>query len=244
MKSYLYDFHIHTCLSPCADDDMTPNNIVNMALLAGLDVIAVTDHNTTGNVRAVVEAGKRSGLLVIPGIELTVSEEFHLVCLFPDCDTAERFDSIIAESTPPLLNNENIFGKLVLMDSEDHVTAQEPRLLSNASSLSVSAAFKLVHKMAGACFPAHIDRPAYGILSSLGFFPEELDFCACELAQDNPIDELIEKRGLPENILILKNSDAHQLSKIGIRETWISLDFLSAKSVIEKLNTPLSEPLI
>ena len=38
-----YDFHIHSCLSPCGDDDNTPNNIVNMALIKGLNAIALSD---------------------------------------------------------------------------------------------------------------------------------------------------------------------------------------------------------
>ena len=76
------DLHLHTALSPCGEERMTPNNIVNMALLAGLDLIAVTDHNTCGNCRAAIEAGARAGLAVVPGMELTTSEEAHGVCLF------------------------------------------------------------------------------------------------------------------------------------------------------------------
>lgn len=97
MLQLTYDFHIHTCLSPCADDDMTPTNIVMMAALKGLDVIAITDHNTCKNCKASIEIGKKNDILVLPGMELTTSEEVHVICLFADLEDAMRFDTYVYE---------------------------------------------------------------------------------------------------------------------------------------------------
>jgi len=99
MKIY-YDFHIHTCLSPCGDNDMTPNNIVNMAQIKGLDAIAITDHNTYLNAEACVKAAQQTDLIVIPGMEVETSEEIHVVVLFPDCNKLAEFGKIITASLP------------------------------------------------------------------------------------------------------------------------------------------------
>ncbi|MDR2932189.1 MAG: PHP domain-containing protein, partial [Oscillospiraceae bacterium] len=103
-----YDFHLHSCLSPCGDNDMTPCNIVNMAKLLELDIIALTDHNTTGNCRAAMAAGAKIGLVVVPGMELCTAEEIHAVCLFPDIDSAERFDAMVRPGIPPIKNKPDI----------------------------------------------------------------------------------------------------------------------------------------
>ena len=109
--SLYYDFHIHTALSPCGDDDMTPNNIINMAALKGLDAIAITDHNCALNVRACCECGKAAGLIVVPGMEVETSEEVHVVCLFDDVDKAEKFGEYVSGHIPPIKNRIDIFGE-------------------------------------------------------------------------------------------------------------------------------------
>ena len=83
-----YDLHLHSCLSPCGDMDMTPNNLVGMAKLLGYDLIALTDHNSCLNTPAAVKAGQRLGVTVVPGMELCTREEAHVVCLFPTVEAA------------------------------------------------------------------------------------------------------------------------------------------------------------
>ena len=119
MNTYHYDLHIHSCLSPCGDNDMTPNNLVQMALLSGCDVIALTDHNTCRNAPAAMEAGARNGLLVIPGMELCTAEEAHVVCLFETLEGALEFDHYIYENMPHVKNRPEIFGEQRLLDGED-----------------------------------------------------------------------------------------------------------------------------
>ena len=120
-----YDLHIHSCLSPCGDNDMTPNNIVNMAILNGLVVIALTDHNSCKNCPAFLEAAQRSGILAIPGMELCTSEEIHVVCLFPELRQAMAFDREVYQYVPPIQNDPRIFGEQLILDGEDRQIGQE-----------------------------------------------------------------------------------------------------------------------
>ena len=114
-----YDFHIHSCLSPCGDKDMTPQNIVNMSKIMGYDAIALTDHNTTGNCEAVIKVGKEIGLTVIPGMELCTSEEVHIVCLFPDIEKANKFSEYVYSTLPPVKNKPSVFGEQTKMNEND-----------------------------------------------------------------------------------------------------------------------------
>lgn len=98
-----YDLHIHSCLSPCGDDDMTPGNIVGMAAIKGLDVIAVTDHNSCRNCPAVLKLAEQYGVLAIPGMELTTAEEVHAVCLFSELSAAMEFDRFVYEKLTKFL---------------------------------------------------------------------------------------------------------------------------------------------
>ena len=132
------DLHIHSCLSPCADDDMTPNNIVNMALLKKLDAISVTDHNSAGNVAAVMEVAKDKDILVLPGMEVNSREEVHLLCYFESLDGITSFDRFLYPHIPEVLNRKNIFGSQLFCNEQDEVIGEEKKLLINAVDLSVN----------------------------------------------------------------------------------------------------------
>ena len=144
MNTYHYDLHIHSCLSPCGDNDMTPNNLVQMALLSGCDVIALTDHNTCRNAPAAMEAGARNGLLVIPGMELCTAEEAHVVCLFETLEGALEFDHYIYENMPHVKNRPEIFGEQRLLDGEDGPVGEEENLLLVSSFVGVDQVVGLV----------------------------------------------------------------------------------------------------
>ena len=124
-----YDLHIHSCLSPCGDDDMTPANLVGMAAVKGLDVIALTDHNTCKNCPAAMHHGAEYGVTVIPGMELTTEEEIHVICLFPSLQDALSFDTRIGSKLMPFPNREDIFGKQQIMNEKDEVTGTVENLL-------------------------------------------------------------------------------------------------------------------
>lgn len=218
MKEKLYyDFHIHSCLSPCGDDDMTPQNIVGMARLKELDVIAVTDHNTCANCGAVMEAAQGTGLLVLPGMELCTCEEIHVVCLFETLPNAEAFAAYVKAHTPAVANVPEIYGHQYRMDANDTVVEEEPLLLVIASHISVMDIAALMVRFEGVCFPAHVDKSSYSLLSSLGAVPPECGFSTAEISQPAKIDALCAAHPLLSKMRIVTDSDAHYLWDISER---------------------------
>ena len=171
MKLY-YDLHLHSCLSPCGDNDMSPYNLTNMAKLLGYDIIALTDHNSCENCESAIKIGKEIGLTVVPGMELCTSEEIHNVCLFPTVEKAMEFSRFIKSTMPPVKNREEIFGQQLIMDTEDGILGKEDILLTVASSVSIDELPDLISEYDGVCYPAHIDRESYSVISALGDFPE------------------------------------------------------------------------
>lgn len=209
-----YDFHIHTALSPCGDNDMTPNNIVNMAYLKGLEAIAVTDHNCVKNAAAVIEAGKNAGITVIPGMEIESSEEIHIVSLFPHIDAALEAEKHVFLHLPKIKNREDIFGQQLIIDSEDNVTGKMEQMLITAADLDIFAVFDMVKSLGGVCYPAHVDRHSYSVLSNLGFIPPELKTSFIEISKnvDNP-EEYVKNKELLR-YKVIRSSDAHYLGDI------------------------------
>lgn len=210
MNPYYYDLHLHSCLSPCGDEDMTPANIAGMASLCGLQLVALTDHNTCGNCGAFLRACRQYGIVGVPGMELTTAEEIHLVCLFPDLDTALAFEAQVKTYRRPIRNRPDVFGRQLYMDEEDHVLGEEPLLLIPAGDLSLSDATALALAHGGAAFPAHIDRPSNGIIGILGDLPETPYFPTVELNDMGNREDYVSRYGLQDR-RILCSSDAHRL---------------------------------
>lgn len=223
MRRYYYDLHIHSCLSPCADNDNTPNNIAGMASLCKLDIVALTDHNTTKNCPAFFKAAARYGIIPVAGMELTTAEDIHVVCLFDTLENAVAFDEEIATRRILIKNRVDIFGEQLILDQDDNVIASEENLLSNATSVSLEEAPGIVQKYSGICYPAHIDRQANGIIATLGTFPKTPSFSAAELHDGARAAEYIKKYGLERKSIII-SSDAHCLTDIRDRENSIELD--------------------
>lgn len=214
MRKYAYDLHIHSCLSPCGDSVMTPANIVNMAHLKGLDIIAITDHNSTRNVGAAIKAAAGLPLTVIPGIEVTTAEEIHVVCLFPDLDSASTAGKELEKHLPQIPNDSKFFGKQQVLDEKETVLETYPYLLLNAIDISIDALSEIIESYGGICYPAHIDRTTNSIISVLGQIPETFGFSAVEVFNPNRFFENKENECLCENQLIITSSDAHRLGEI------------------------------
>ena len=234
MKLY-YDLHIHSCLSPCGDNDMSPYNLVNMAKIFGYDIIALTDHNTCKNCGSAMKIGEKIGITVVPGMELCTSEEIHNVCLFPDLDKAMAFSDYIYGTLPPVKNREKIFGEQLIMDCEDGIIGKEEILLTTASSVSISELDELVKKYGGVSYPAHIDRNSYSIISSLGDFPYEAESRCFELTPKAKAEDYLEKYPATKGRLIIRSSDAHYLTDMREPEFMIDLPENSAGALIEYL---------
>ncbi len=211
MRWLFVDLHIHTALSPCADDAMTPGNIVGRALEASLDGIAITDHNSAKNCRALISTAKGTTLRVLSGLEVTSREEVHVLCIFDDPIKAESFQEVIYANLPCRNNDVSIFGRQIVFNDKGIQTGEETLLLSCACNLSINQLAFMTRHSGGLCIPAHIDRERGGLLNVLGLFPPDLAVDGLEVSDrcGNPL--------CPEAYgghSLLLNSDAHTPSDI------------------------------
>ncbi len=235
MKDYYYDLHIHSCLSPCADDDMTPNNIAGMGNVAGLDIMALTDHNSVLNCPAFFSAARKNNIIPIAGMELTTSEEIHIICLFPSCESALEFGREINGKRTLIKNRPDVFGNQLIMDSSDEVTGVEENYLTNAVSISVDEVPQTVAKYGGICYPAHIDREANGIIAVLGTFPSAPVFTAAEFRDEENIPAYREKYALLKDLNAVISSDAHTLWQINGKDHSAALDGETEEEIVKNL---------
>lgn len=235
MISLTYDLHIHSCLSPCGDDDMTPGNIVGMAAIKGLDVIAVTDHNSCRNCPAVMKLAEQFGVLAIPGMEINTSEEVHAVCLFPTLEKALDFDVYVYERLMKFPNKEAVFGKQQICNEEDEVVGTEPCLLINSVNISFDELWNLVRSYDGVMFPAHVEKSANSLIANLGFVPPDSQFKTAELKDLKKLHEVRKSNPYLESCRIISNSDAHYLEHIHEPELTLPVREKSIQGVLETL---------
>lgn len=211
-------------MSPCADNDMTPNNIAGMATLAGLNIVALTDHNTTANCPAFFEAAKRYGIVPIAGMELTTAEDIHVVCLFESLEAALEFDREVDARRIKIANRTDIFGEQLVVDGQDNVLSSEEFLLSNATTITLEESAVITEKYQGVCFPAHIDRQANGVIATLGCFPATPDFRCAEVNDYGKKTELCCRYPILNDRLMLCSSDAHYLNDIRDKSVFFELE--------------------
>ncbi|MDD6023342.1 MAG: PHP domain-containing protein [Oscillospiraceae bacterium] len=226
-----YDLHMHSCLSPCGSDDMTPNNLVNMSALAGLQVIALSDHNTTRNVPAAMKVGEHAGVLVVPAMELTTKEDIHVLCLFPTAETAEEFRQYVYERLPQRKNRPKAFGHQYVMDENDEIIEEEPQLLAFGSSIGIYETRALLEQFGGLAIPAHIDRSSYSLIGVMGLIDPEMGFSVYETTRNCDQKALMEKYRLSGGFIA--NSDAHDLTAIADGERTLEIAELTPAAVIE-----------
>ena len=235
MAELYYDLHIHSCLSPCGDDDMTPANIAGMAAVKGLDVIAVTDHNSCKNCPAVLAAAEEYGVLAIPGMEINTSEEVHGVCLFEELQAAMDFDAYVYERLMAFPNKEEIFGRQLIYNTKDAICGTVQNLLINATSISFEGLWELVKSFGGVMFPAHIEKSANSLIANLGFVPPDSRFKTAELKDLKKLHEVKRMNPYLEGCRIISNSDAHYLEHIHEPELTILVRERSVRGVLEAL---------
>lgn len=235
MKLY-YDFHIHSALSPCGDNDMTPNNLINMSMIKGLDAVALTDHNACENVRAAAAvAGDK--IIFIPGMEVETSEEVHIVTLFPTADAAEEMQRILVGSSPYIPNRPEIFGNQYIMDKNDEICGEIDRMLVTASGLDIYTVVAAAKDLGGIAYPAHIDRESYSVLSNLGFIPPDLDISAVEITEKS---RTALEGEYSNRYNIITSSDAHYLWDISERNHYIEVSDASVRGILNAISNRLS----
>ncbi len=238
MKAF-YDLHMHSCLSPCGDPDMTPNNIVGMSTLLGLNLIALTDHNTCQNCPAVEELGKANGICVLSGMELTTSEEIHAVCLFPTAEKALKFESFVSQHRMKIKNKKEIYGEQLILNAQDEKIGEIEELLILATDISIMDIKRLCNEYGGTAFPAHINRDSCSVLSVLGEIPPECKFSVAEVSQSGDIEKLTVSHPILKNMYIIRDSDAHYLENMRDAGPYIEIDELTAENVMNFLEDPL-----
>ena len=227
---WAYDFHIHTAASPCGDENMTPHNIVNMSKLKGLDVIAITDHQTVANCEVVMKVGKAKGLLVIPGMEIECSEEFHLIALFRDLSAAYEMEKWLWQYLPPIDNKPSIFGHQYKLNEVDECMGEIKQLLLVAAQISAEEVLAQGRRLNAWVYPAHIDRRSYSILSNLGSIPKEYLLDAVEISKGASYRKYQVDY---KDYQIIQSSDAHYLQDISERENYIEKALLIAHGLIK-----------
>jgi len=221
MSKFYYDLHIHSCLSPCGDNDSTPDSIAGMGELNSLNLMALTDHNTLKNVPAFFKAAERHSITAVAGTEITTSEDIHALCLFEHLEGALDFDSMLEGLKMQFKNDAKVFGNQFVCDENDNILYEEENLLINATFLSLDDAYEKAMEYGGILIPAHIDRKSNGIISVLGSFPQSPKFNVAELNFKNSIDRYKELTGVNT---FLVNSDAHYLWDIKEKEDFLELD--------------------
>jgi len=213
MKLY-YDLHIHSCLSPCADNDMLPADIAGIGALNNLSVMALTDHNSCENCPPFFEACEFYGIIPIAGMELSTAEDIHVICLFRQLEKAMEFSNYIYERIMPVKNKPDIFGDQIVTDTDGNRVKTVDRLLISATDISAEEVPELVASFNGVCYPAHIDREANGIIAILGDIPPEPGFTCAELHDIERKKEYQDLYPITKDYTFISSSDAHNLASI------------------------------
>ena len=235
-----YDLHIHSCLSPCADDDMTVNNIANMAALCGIGIAALTDHNSLKNCPAFFTACGRAGVVPVAGVELCTREEVHVLCLFPSLKAGMEFDRHIEPLLPGFVNNPTLFGRQLVLDGDDRIVCEEEKLLISACDVGIAELPGMLRPFGGTAIPAHIDRPGNGLISHMGFIPPEFEFTCYEIKDYAALRDLTKKNPVLSRVRIISDSDAHALSDLAMKEHGrLDLAEMSAEALLDLLSSKL-----
>ncbi len=213
MKTFVAELHCHTVLSPCAEVEMIPPLIVETALERGINLLAITDHNASANIRAVQRVAYGNGLTVLPGMEVQTREEVHLLCLFDTLEQSAAWQSIVNQHLPPLENDIEHFGEQFVVDETGEFIRRETQLLLTSASLSLEDAIGRVRALGGLAIPAHVNRPAFGLIANLGFVPVEVQIDALEVSRHLNVTDAVKKFPQIKGYPLVQGGDAHRLDE-------------------------------
>jgi 3',5'-nucleoside bisphosphate phosphatase len=224
MRTFRADLHIHTLLSPCGNLEMSPNNIIRTAKALQLDIIGITDHNSTRHCALAAKLGREQGLVVLTGAEVTSREEVHCLAFFETAEAIAAFQIFLDEHLPYVPNNPDYFGDQVVIDEEEVIVDEPPMLLLSALTAGITEIEQEVHRLGGLFIPAHADRPSFSLISQLGFIPVDLNADAIEIHRNTDPDQFRKQHGTGEDMALIKSSDAHMLRDIGRGYTVLLLE--------------------
>ncbi len=234
LKKFKTDMHIHSCLSPCGDWEMSPKRIVQQSLEVGLDLIAICDHNTAENAGVAMREGEKQGVHVLPGMEVCSKEEVHILALFEKLAQALEMQAYVYANLPGE-NNPDVFGCQVVANGNDEVLGENPRLLIGATRLGLHDIVEKTHELGGLSLCSHVDRPGYGIINQLGFIPADLALDGVEVSRHVKLADAHKTLAGIEKFCCITTSDAHFLDDIG--KVWTV--FQMAEPTIEEIRKSL-----
>ena len=191
---------------------MIPPLIIRQAENLGIDLIAITDHNASANVSAVITAAQDSSVRVLPGMELQTLEEVHMLCLFDSLAACNAFQVEIDQRLPDKQNNPEFFGEQFVVDETGDFIRRENRLLLSSANLALEEAVQLVHGYGGLAIPAHIDRRAYGLIANLGLIPAHAAFDALEISRHLSLNQAVELIPGARRFPLIQSGDVHYLA--------------------------------
>jgi PHP family Zn ribbon phosphoesterase len=211
MKQFRADLHVHTVLSPCADVEMIPPLIVQKALEHHIDLIAITDHNSSANVRAVQKAAEGTSLTVLPGMEVQSREDVHLLTLFENLEALKTWQEQVDNALPDLPNQPEFFGEQFVVDETGDFIRDETRLLLTSTGFSIDEIFDRVHSLGGLAIPAHVERFSFGLFPTLGLISEKWPLLALEISRQITPEKALVRFPALRNYELIQNGDVHQL---------------------------------
>ncbi len=234
MRAFKADLHIHSCLSPCGELDMSPRAIVEKSVEKGLDLISVCDHNSAENVAAVMRAGRQSGIAVLAGMEISSREEVHSLAFFDTEEQILRLQDLIYAHMKGS-NRPELFGDQVVANEYDEVEGFNDRLLIGAVQLGLDEIVETVHRLGGISIASHVDRPSFSVMSQLGFFPDDICLDAVEISRHTSVGKAMATIPGIEKFTIVSFSDAHFPQDIGCAHT----SFLLEAPAVEEIKLAL-----
>jgi 3',5'-nucleoside bisphosphate phosphatase len=214
VKTYIAELHCHTVLSPCAEVEMIPPLIVQTALACGINLLAITDHNANANIAAVQKAARGTAVIVLPGMELQTREEVHLLCLFDTLEQSAAWQATVDRHLPPLENNIEHFGEQFVVDDTGEFIRRESRLLLTSAAMSLEDAIGRVNAIGGLAIPAHVNRPAFGLIANLGFVPVDVPIDALEISRHLNAADAVKKFPQIKGYPLVQGGDAHRLDEL------------------------------
>lgn len=236
MREFKADLHIHTCLSPCAEREMTPHLIVKEARKKDLDMIGICDHNSSDNVLSTKKAAKKSGLGVLGGIEISTREEVHILALFDDEESLMTLQRIVNESLSGR-NEERVFGEQLVLNEEDKIVGRNTRLLIGATELPIERVVGFANSLGGLVIASHADRDSFSIISQLGFVPKGLKLDALEISTNVSLKDFNERfNNFSKGTSLVSFSDAHRLRDIGKSTT----NFFMAEPTVPEIKRAIA----
>lgn len=215
LHPYKADLHIHTVLSPCGDLEMSPSNIVDRALARGLDMIAISDHNTTRQVKVTQKVGRDRGLFVLGGVEVTSQEEAHCLAFFATDAQLDEFQLFLDEHLPKIPNDEDRFGYQLIVDENEEIVGEEEFHLLNGIDVDIEGIYEEVHRIGGLFVPAHVNKGSTSLMSQLGFIPPDIKADGLEINKFTTKEEFLKKNAYLKKFGFITDSDAHFVDNIG-----------------------------